>query len=217
MLGGLGFVLGLALFPLLSFDGLPPLAIAVVVALPVVFWMYLAAGLIAWWRRPRNSVGLLLVWTGMGVWMLGIANTTVPAFQLVGTLFSTIFGALVHLLLAFPTGRLSSMHARALVIGTYFVATALRIPRYLFDPPTESPGWTFQGVFGAVQLVAITLLSVAVAVVLMARLARARQEHRRTLGAVYGYGTFVVVFVPLITWAFSAWWPSRTWCAIRSR
>jgi signal transduction histidine kinase len=179
-----------------------------VAALPVIFWMYLAAGLIAWWRRPRNGIGLLLVWTGVTLWIIGIDNTTVPAFQVVGMVFtSTGAAALMHLLLAFPTGRLNSTLERSIVGGMYFVTIALQAPRYLFDPPADSPGFALIGVVGVVQLVCATALSVAAAAVLIQRLLRARPEHRRTLGLVNGYGVFVVLFVPLMAWAFSTWWP----------
>ena len=91
MLGLMGFVLGLVLFPLLVIEGLPPLAVAVVLFLPVVFWIYLAAGLVAWWRRPRNGVGMLLVWAGVGVWIVGIHNTRVPVFQEVNEVVPTLY------------------------------------------------------------------------------------------------------------------------------
>lgn len=205
MLGGLGVVLGLMLFPLFTFEGLPPLAVATVWALPVVFWIYLAAGLIAWWRRPRNGVGMLLVWTGLGVWIVGLNNTTVPAFLMVNAVVPTLYGALVHLLVAFPTGRLSSPGERALVAGGYFAGTGLQVLRYFFDPPAPTAVWSLAGMFSMAQSFATTALSVAVAIVLIARLLRARPEHRRPLGVVYGYGIFVMVFVPLMAWVFRIW------------
>lgn len=210
MLGLMGFVLGLVLFPLLVIEGLPPLAVAVVLFLPVVFWIYLAAGLVAWWRRPRNGVGMLLVWAGVGVWIVGIHNTQVPVFQSVNEVVPTLYAALLHLLVAFPAGRLTSRQERGLVAGAYFAATGLQALRYFFDPRRESWAWNFTGAFSIAQSVAVTALGAAIAFVLVQRWARARPGHRWSLGVVYGYGIFLVLFVPLVTWVFDAWWPGNS-------
>jgi signal transduction histidine kinase len=205
MLGILGFLLGVMLFPLLQFEGLPPLAVAAVAALPVMFWIYLAAGLIAWWRRPGNGVGMLLVWAGIGMWSVGVSNTTVPEFRVVNALFPTFYGAFAHLLLAFPAGRLTSILERMLAAGMYFSATILQMPRYLFfGLDAEFPAWKAEGAFDVAQLASVTVFSLAIAAVLMARLARARPEHRHSLSAVYVYGVLGIVFTPLMTWAFDA-------------
>ena len=209
MLCVLGLVLGLLLFPLLTSESLQPLAAGTVWALPVMFWMYFAAGVMAWWRRPRNNVGMLLVWAGMGVWVIGINNTTVPAFRVVGGVLSTFWAAFAHLMLAFPSGRLSLAGERALVAGMYFAGIAMQVPRYLLDPPAESVGWSLSGVLSLAQLSIVTLLSLLVAAALIGRLRRARPEHRLPLTVVYGYGMFVMVLVPLTTWAFSVWWPEQ--------
>ncbi|MGB3069265.1 MAG: histidine kinase [Ottowia sp.] len=209
VLGLLGLVLGLLLFPLLTSDGLQPLAAGTVRALPFMFWMYFAAGLIAWWRRPRNNVGMLLVWAGMGVWLIGINNTTVPAFQLVGGVLSTFWAAFAHLMLAFPGGRLSSVGERVLMVSMYFAGIVMQVPRYLLDPPMESVAWSLSGVSSVAQLSIVTLLSLSVAAILTGRLARARPEHRLPLAVVYGYGMFVMVLVPLSTWVFGVWWPEQ--------
>ena len=83
------------------------------VSLPVIFWIYFAAGLVAWWRRPRSAVGLLLMWTGLTVWVIGLNNTSVRPFQTIAPMFtSLVLAAVVHLLLAFPTGRLRSTAER---------------------------------------------------------------------------------------------------------
>jgi signal transduction histidine kinase len=205
MLGVLGFLLGAVLYPLLTFEGMPPLGVVVAAALPVMFWMYLAAGLIAWWRRPRNGMGMLLVWSSVGMWIIVANNTSVPALVLAAPLFTQVKGAmLVHLLLAFPAGRLPSARERVLVTAAYVVAVGLQAIRVFVEPPAWSSGWSSSGLFGVLQLASVTALNAVVAAVLIARLAKAMPEQRRSLGVVYGYGMFVVAFLPLVTWVFNA-------------
>jgi signal transduction histidine kinase len=92
---------------------------------------------------------------------------------------------------------------RLLVIGLYAMTIVLQPLRYLFIPSTaQSPGWNLSSALGMVQLATVTMLSLVAAAVLLARLARARPEHRPALGAVYGYGICAVIFVPLVAWAF---------------
>lgn len=216
MLAGLGLVLGILPYPVMSLAGLPPLAVAVVAALPVVFWVYLVAGLIAWRRRPHNGVGALLIWTGLTMWLVAIGNTTVPAFQALLPMFSLlIVAAPAHLLLAFPTGRLGSKTARALVAGLYVATVVLQVPQYLFDQSVEPrflsvidvPALRAAGQH--VQTVVLDVLLVVVAAVVIARLMRARPQDRRSLGTVSGVGVFVVLFVPVSAWAASSWWPGH--------
>ncbi|WP_084614791.1 sensor histidine kinase [Nakamurella lactea] len=216
MLGGVGLLLGLVPYPMLSLAGLPPLAVAVVVGLPMVFWMYLVAGLIAWWRRPHNRVGALLIWTGLSMWLIAIGNTTVPAFQALLPIFSLlIVAAPAHLLLAFPTGRLGSRPARAVVVGLYVAAVGLQVPGYLFDPLTE-PGFLSVADLPALRVTAqhlqtalLDALLAAVAVIVIVRLVRARPQERRSLGTVSAVGVLVVLFVPVSAWAATLWWPGQ--------
>ncbi|MEY2426814.1 MAG: hypothetical protein QOI61_2386, partial [Actinomycetota bacterium] len=45
---------------------------------PAVAGIYAAAGLLAWWRRPANRMGALLIAGGV-VWLLAaLAATTIP-------------------------------------------------------------------------------------------------------------------------------------------
>ena len=217
LLCGLGVPLGLMLFPLLAVDGLPPLAVCVVVALPVIFLVYVAAGAVAWWRRPRSGVGLLLMWTGLTVWVIGLNNTSVPAFQTVAPIFtSLVLAAVVHLLLAFPSGRLRSTGVLVIVGGMYVVTFVLTAPGYLFDPAGPSPSLaladlpTLVSVTKVVRSVVADALVVAATVVLARRLTRARPGHRLPLGLFYGYGAFVMLFVPVSAWAASFGWPEQS-------
>ena len=70
-------------------------------------WVYVGTGVLAWLRRPGSLMGLLMT-AGAFVWLAaGLYNTTVPALVALGLIVATLPIALViHLLLAFPSGRL---------------------------------------------------------------------------------------------------------------
>ena len=80
------------------------------IALDVVIGTgFVGVGLYAWDRRPDNRIGALMVATAFA-WFLAVFGNTQPALLFtVGTLFSNLFVATaIHLLLAFPTGRLEA-------------------------------------------------------------------------------------------------------------
>jgi len=98
---------------------------------------FVVAGLIGWTRRPANRTGMLMVAVGFGVLATSLyeGNNPVPFTlgNLLGSLFIAVF---LHLLLAYPSGRLISGRGRALVAGGY--VTALVAP--LLDSMFSKPG-----------------------------------------------------------------------------
>jgi signal transduction histidine kinase len=88
---------------------------------PLVGWSFIAAGLIAWWRRPQNRVGALMTLVGFTWFVAALANSDEPAIFIVGGMLGSLqFGVLIHLLLAFPSGRVEGRAARLLVLLAYF-------------------------------------------------------------------------------------------------
>ena len=90
---------------------------------------FLVSGVIALWRRPDNRTGFLLVLVAY-FWFLGaLAESDNDWVFTLGVLVSSLaLGAFVHLLLAYPTGRLQGRRDLWLVVGTY-VARPRRLPR----------------------------------------------------------------------------------------
>jgi signal transduction histidine kinase len=95
---------------------------------------FVGAGQVAWARRPDNRTGLLMVLVGLS-WYLGAlneSNHSVP-FTL-GFAGSGLVAALfVHLVLAFPSGRLESRASRILVALAYGLALVLQPAFMLVD------------------------------------------------------------------------------------
>ena len=86
---------------------------------------WFGGGLAAWPRRETRGSAALMAWVGV-TWLLG------DAFQ---TLVLLHWGALAHLLIAYPTGRLESRAARAAVLIGY-VAPVLAVV-------LPGTGWAF--------------------------------------------------------------------------
>jgi signal transduction histidine kinase len=92
----------------------------------VIYWItvsYTVSGLVAWWRRPANRFGPLLILTGLATLATtlswageGLAATVGQALDLVPLVM------IVHVFLAFPTGRLRGRVERAVVGAGYAAA-----------------------------------------------------------------------------------------------
>jgi signal transduction histidine kinase len=96
----------------------------------VVGWTFIAAGLTGWSRRPQSRTGLLMVATGFA-WFLGnFASVDVrPIGWLAAQALYLHRGPLVHAVLSFPSGRLSSRLDRIAVVVGYLVAATAPIAR----------------------------------------------------------------------------------------
>ncbi|WP_194409916.1 sensor histidine kinase [Microbacterium cremeum] len=173
--------------------------------LPLIFAIYVVAGLIAWRRRPSNGMGFLIVVAGLALYLGSLQNTGVELLVGLGAVCATIVvAAVIHLLLAFPTGRLPDRLSRVLVVLAYVIALVLQAPGYLLDPEGPFPPFAVADLpgtaafFSLFQTIVATVFSVVVAVVLWGRLRRADAAHRRVLIPLFSYGIFAVLFMPLI-------------------
>ena len=103
-----------------------------------VGWGFVGAGLAAWSGTPENRTGKLMVFTGY-LWFVGsLQGFEDPWVYSIASVFgATFLGAAIHLLLAFPSGRLATLRERRLVIGTYFLTTVMLLPGALFSKPED--------------------------------------------------------------------------------
>lgn len=177
----------------------PPAAPWLAVLFPVISLVYVAAGLAAWRRRPSSQLGTLLV-VGGGVWLLsGLVNTGVPELVAVGGVTRIlVIAVIVHLLVAFPTGRLRTRAERLVVAAGYVVCVIVELPLHLFRPDgvlsiADRPELVDAGT--VVLRVAGALLVLATTALLVVRMRRATAEQRRVLAPLYVYGTFALLLV----------------------
>jgi signal transduction histidine kinase len=95
--------------------------------------LFLAAGLIAHFRRPTNQIGLLMIAVSAGFYAEDLQLSPVPWIHTIGEL--TIAGSsgfLVHLTLAFPTGRINSTAGRVLMWMAYATMVTRGVLNALF-------------------------------------------------------------------------------------
>lgn len=169
----------------------------------LVFWIYVAAGIVAWWRRPSNRIGALIVMGGFALFAGSLANTGLPVLTGIGTMTATaVLAVVVHLLHAFPSGRLQNTVSRATVLAGYVVALVLQAPLYLFSAQATSPlsvadrpDLLMGGIW--VQRVAGLAVVLMTAGILAQRLRHSDAKHRRVLSPLFAYGILAVLVIPI--------------------
>ncbi|MFV0131733.1 ATP-binding protein [Streptomyces sp. HMX87] len=101
-----------------------------------VGWSYAGAGLAAWWRRPANRTGPLMLAVGL-TWFLGnLQGTSVPLVVALGAWTEALnLAVLAHLLLAYPEGRTTAATDRRIVSAGYLLVGVGGLLRtLLYDP-----------------------------------------------------------------------------------
>jgi PAS domain S-box-containing protein len=167
---------------------------------------FLASGVIALWRRPDNRTGILLVVVSY-LWFLGaLGVSNDDRLFTVGVLVGSFsLPAFVHLLLAFPSGRLQGRRDLWIVIATYALVILGSLAQLLVDEHPDSgcpdctstiaitTSETARNVVDAVVSALALALLVGVLAIVVNRFLRARGALRRALGPVLGTGALAVV------------------------
>ncbi|MDQ6777548.1 MAG: histidine kinase [Actinomycetota bacterium] len=164
---------------------------------------YVLAGLLAWSRRPSNRTGALLCVGGLSLLAAALQNTDLPGLVAVGLILGVApIGVILHILLAFPRGRVHGSPVRALVVCGYVVTIVLQAPQYLFSD-VSGPTGVLQlndrpdllQIATWVQRSLGVVVIVLTAVVLAHRLRSATSGQRRVLGVLYAYGIAAILFL----------------------
>lgn len=89
---------------------------------------YIAAGLVAWWRRPSSRLGVLMVAGGFATGLSALAFARYAGPHTFGVIFDVLPVVLfLHVYLAFPDGRLRSSLERVLVATGWMAAIGLQL------------------------------------------------------------------------------------------
>jgi signal transduction histidine kinase len=98
-------------------------------------WSFIVAGVVARIRRPLNRTGWLMIAVGFW-WLAGslVAANDSLVWTIGFAISVTAAGFLVHLLVAYPSGRLESPWERGLVAAGYALVVLANVPFLLIDP-----------------------------------------------------------------------------------
>lgn len=158
-----------------------------------LFWIWTAAGIFAWWRRPTNGTGGLLLVGAIVLLLSSVGYLGVPSLNAVNSVFSSSpLAVAVHLLLAFPSGRVRGRRSIVTVVLGYITcivfdsARALCVGTAAFEPLSF-----LQSVLGLGVMI-------MTAVELARRLRVADAAHRRILAPLFAYGILAVLALPMI-------------------
>jgi signal transduction histidine kinase len=129
--------LGLAFYPL-TFESYEqgPLIRWMTIA---IGWAFIGGGVVAWWRRPENRLGKLLIVTGAFMWLGFAFNTRVPILWTFLSLWNLApLVPFMFVLLAYPTGRLGWWLPRS-IVGLTVLAQIINgfALAPLYDPRAE--------------------------------------------------------------------------------
>ena len=118
-------------------DRLPPGGRSILYIGVVIAWGFAAVGAYAHSRRPENHTGALMVLVGTMIALTALQFFDQTVLFSIGVLLDTIcISTLIHLLLAFPTGRVEGRWARAALFAAY-VAGCLQLPALFVTECTE--------------------------------------------------------------------------------
>ena len=177
----------------------------------VAGWSFIAAGLVAWSRRPENNVGRLMVAVGFTLFLAALTESNAPWLFSIGLPLGSLFLAVfIHLLLAYPAGSLRTVPERVIVAAAYPVALLANLTLALVKatpnpdckdcPPNRllvgdsdlaynvlTPVWDLAG----------AAFAVAVIVILYRRWRAATEAARRVLAPVFLSGSVTMVLLAI--------------------
>jgi PAS domain S-box-containing protein len=174
-------------------------------------WSFIGSGLYGWARRPGNATGRLMIAVGFA-WFLSAlaeANSSLP-YTIGSALGALAVAVFIHLLFAFPIGRVEGKWPRWIVVAAYPAALLANLTSLLVDAtPTDNCAACPSNAFLVVDsdtaaealqvfwsLVGLAFM-VAAAVVLAKRWRASTAPARRALTPVYVGGLASVIFVGL--------------------
>ena len=186
----------------------------------VIGWGFAGTGLYAWARRPENNVGPLMSAVGFAWLLQGLATSNDSVVFSIGILSRPLaYALLVHLLLAFPSGRLETRAQRWLTALVYFDVTVLQLASFVFQDTTASyanctacptnpilisASQTLYGLTTGLQGACALIALVGLVAVLYRRWRRNAPGQRRVLAPILSVGGLALFFVVVATLAGSS-------------
>ena len=184
-IGALGTILAIAAETLSFQEGQTPSAGLLHLAIGLT---YLYGGLAIWGHEPTNRTGALMTAVGLTWFIPPFAHSEIPVVNVLGlALEDTTTVLLLALVLAYPSGRLTSRVDRAAVVILAVGATVLNV---LFSTGlfTLDPGPT--GLYGG-----LVLATMATAVIVRRWVIAPARERRELLPVLVAGLVFLVILI----------------------
>ncbi|HEX7299285.1 MAG TPA: histidine kinase [Solirubrobacteraceae bacterium] len=170
---------------------------------PIIGAAFIGTGLLAWARQPDNRFGPLMVALGFAYCLSGLIVSTEPwSFSLGLHLIALPYALLLHILVAFPSGRLSTRAERILVAASYLNATVVWWALMLVQDTTRigmpanpllvADKFELFETLANVRLGVVVALILLTGVILARRWSDASRTQRRALAPVYVSGGLVL-------------------------
>jgi signal transduction histidine kinase len=173
---------------------------------------YVVSGLLAWSRRPASRLGPLMLATGFVLILITLQWSANPVLFSIGHLLDLLPAAMIlHVYLAFPTGRLTHWPEQILVAAGYATVTLLQLAKVLLgvNPDnllavTSSPtAETLENV----ELILLSALLLAAAVLLLVRRRHDYRPTRRSVALLVDAFGLSLVMLAVLYVAGMAGWP----------
>jgi signal transduction histidine kinase len=183
-------------------------------------WLYVAAGLIAWWKRPQSRTGVLMTLFGLTIGFRNLIFDDSSLAFTAGFLLSLFpLVVLAHLFLGYPAGHLAGRVERWYIGAAYTLVLAFPLAALLFYDPALYDGRTPLGcdpsarecpeslllvegdptlvalARGSLDTVVYLLLAVTFLILLARRLLRATPRTRRMAAPVFAIALLLAVDV----------------------
>jgi signal transduction histidine kinase len=172
-------------------------------------WSFIGAGLFAWWRRPDNRFGVLMTAVGFAFFLGSLTAADGSWLFTIGVLLSNLYLAVfVHMLLAYPDGRIDSPRLRKVLGVGYVLSIVGPLPTLMLanleaEGCEDCPPSAISLGEHDVLFTIFDVLTSAVAVVLVGyilyvlvqRWQAATQSQRRAMSPVLGSGICLLILL----------------------
>ena len=182
---------------------------------------YVFSGLVAWWRRPGNRFGPLMIAGGFLTLLSCLSSASAELPLTIGQAVDLLpFAVFLHVFLAFPSGRLRGRPERWLVGGAYVIAVGLEIVGMMlggFYPENVLTITTHPDLaetLSKVQLTALAAIGLAGVGLLVARRRSHGPQLRRSSSVLVS--SFMLALVMLaVTFVMGAYFHSTAFLTVQ--
>jgi signal transduction histidine kinase len=175
---------------------------------------YVVSGSLAWWRRPANRLGPLMVATGFATAISPLQWVDQPVLYSIGHLFDMLPAALfLHVFLAFPTGKLTGLAERVVVIACYAAVLGLQLAKILLGVTPANVlavanEAELANLLEGIQLSIVAVLLLIGAVLLFLRRRRDGRSRRRPATLLVDAFGLALAMLALLYVAGALSWPA---------